>query len=97
MESFINKHADKIVGTLNCFDRVLFRGYLPLMSGFAMAKFLKSRNVRRAELKPFLLEQAARLKSHAQATAAKSIPPVNGWLGVAAQGRLPPIADFNRS
>jgi hypothetical protein len=72
MESFIKKHADKIVGTLNCFDRVLFRGYLPLMSGFAMAEFLKSRNVRRAGLKPFLLEQAARLKSHAQATAAKA-------------------------
>lgn len=30
MESFINKHQDSIVGTLSCFDRVLFKGYLPI-------------------------------------------------------------------
>jgi len=33
METFVVKHATKIRGTLGCFDRVLFRGYLPLMSG----------------------------------------------------------------
>ena len=32
----------RISGTLGCFDRVLFRGYLPIMSGAAMATFLKS-------------------------------------------------------
>jgi hypothetical protein len=26
MDQFITKHADKLQGTLSCFDRVLFRG-----------------------------------------------------------------------
>jgi len=31
---------DRIHGVLSCFDRMLFRGYLPIMSGWAMAQFL---------------------------------------------------------
>ena len=46
-------------------DRVLFRGYLPLMSGAAMAAFLRSREVWGETLKSFLLDQAERLKRHA--------------------------------
>lgn len=66
MDKFIEQHADRINGTLGCFDRMLFRGYLPIMSGAAMATFLKSRDVKRETLKAFLLEQAERLKRHAQ-------------------------------
>jgi hypothetical protein len=66
MDKFIEQHADRISGTLGCFDRVLFRGYLPIMSGAAMATFLKSRDVMRETLKAFLLAQAEWLKSHAQ-------------------------------
>jgi len=65
METFVAKHAAKIRGTLSCFDRVLFRGYLPLMSGWAMAEFLRSKRIERFTLKPFLLEQAERIKKHA--------------------------------
>jgi len=65
MDKFIEQHADRISGTLGCFDRVLFRGYLPMMSGAAMAAFLKSREVWGDTLKSFLLEQAERLKRHA--------------------------------
>jgi len=28
MDKFIEQHADRISGTLGCFDQVLFRGYL---------------------------------------------------------------------
>jgi hypothetical protein len=63
MESFVAKHAARIRGTLGCFDRVLFRGYLPLMSGWAMAEFLRSKRIERFTLKPFLLEQAERIES----------------------------------
>ena len=38
MKSFLEKHASKITGVLSCFDRMLFRGYLPIMSGAAMAQ-----------------------------------------------------------
>jgi hypothetical protein len=66
MDKFIEQHADRISGILACFDRVLFRGYLPIMSGAAMAALLKSRDVARETLKAFLLGQAERLKRHAQ-------------------------------
>jgi hypothetical protein len=69
MDTFNERHASKINGTLSCFDRVLFRGYLPIMSGAAMATFLISRGVAREILKAFLFEQAARLKRHAQGLA----------------------------
>src|SRR5262249_28015062 len=65
MNEFLRKHAGQITGTLSCFDRVLFRGYLPLESGWAMAGFLRQRGVRRTGLKNFRLEQAAYLKSKA--------------------------------
>ena len=72
MEAFVAKHAAKIRGTLGCFDRVLFRGYLPLMSGFAMADFLRSKQIDRWKLKPFLLEQAEGIKKHALAMASQT-------------------------
>ena len=43
MDQFIAKYADALQGTLSCFDRVLFRGYLPFVSGYAMASFLETR------------------------------------------------------
>jgi hypothetical protein len=72
METFVAKHAAKIRGTLSCFDRVLFRGYLPLMSGWAMAEFLRSKRIERFTLKPFLLEQAERIQKHAGVMASRT-------------------------
>ena len=31
MKEFIRKYDDRIHGVLSCFDRMLFRGYLPIM------------------------------------------------------------------
>ena len=64
MREFIAKYEDRIHGVLSCFDRMLFRGYLPIMSGWQMAQFFNSSNIRYRELKPFLLEHAARVKQH---------------------------------
>ena len=82
MDKFIELHASKISGSLSCFDRVFFRGYLPIMSGAAMALFLKSQNIGRESLKPFLLEQAARLKDHAQSLCTRTGRPYQ-YLGQA--------------
>src|SRR3989442_11189239 len=71
-EAFAATPAAKIRGTLGCFDRVLFRGYLPLMSGWAMAEFLRSKRIERFTLKPFLLEQAERIKKHAGVMASQA-------------------------
>ena len=55
MDAFLDKHADKIRGSLSCFDRVIFRGYLPLFSGREMTPFLKRQGVHPDDLKDFLL------------------------------------------
>jgi len=75
MDAFVAKHADAIRGVLSCFDRVLLRGYLPLMSGDAMADFLKRKQVKRRTLKAFLLTQADRVKKHALSMAAAAKRP----------------------
>ena len=62
MKEFIQRYEDRIHGVLSCFDRMLFRGYLPIMSGWQMAQFFNSRNIRFRMLKTFLLEQAQRVK-----------------------------------
>ena len=48
-----------------CFDRMLFRGYLPIMSGWQMAQFFNSSGIRFRELKAFLVDHAERVKRHA--------------------------------
>ena len=45
MKTFLEKHDSKITGVLSCFDRMLFRGYLPIMSGGAMAQFLNTEGI----------------------------------------------------
>ena len=75
MPTFLEAHADKIHGTLSCFDRVLFRGYLPVESGAFLATYLHEHGVRRETLKSFLLEQADRIKRHAESVAKKAERP----------------------
>ena len=71
MKAFLEKHDPKITGVLSCFDRMLFRAYLPIMSGAAMAQFLSQADIKFRNLKTFLTEHAATLKAHAQAMAAR--------------------------
>ena len=71
MKEFIRKHEDRIHGVLSCFDRMLFRGYLPIMSGWAMAQFLNGLDLNSSNLKPFLLANSERVKDHAIAMAKK--------------------------
>jgi hypothetical protein len=71
MKEFIRKYEDRIHGVLSCFDRMIFRGYLPIMSGWAMAQFLYRLNQNFSTLKPFLLENSERVKNHAMAMAQK--------------------------
>jgi hypothetical protein len=56
MDLFVRKHQKKINGTLGCFDRMLFRGYLPIQSGWQMAQFLNQNQISFRCLKDFLVE-----------------------------------------
>ena len=69
MKEFIRKYAHRIHGVLSCFDRVIFRGYLPIMSGWAMAEFLYQLNQKSSSLRAFLLQNSQRVKNHAIAMA----------------------------
>src|SRR5437867_373262 len=71
MKAFISKHENRIHGVLSCFDRMWFRGYLPIMSSWAMAGFLYRLNVNFGNLKAFLLENSQRVNKHAIAMAKK--------------------------
>jgi hypothetical protein len=66
MKDFVETHQSKIRGVLSCFDRMLFRGYLPLRCGSQMAGFLNQPHIRFHRLKDFLTEHSLRLKLCAQ-------------------------------
>ncbi len=69
MKAFVDKYEDRIHGVLSCFDRMLFRGNLPIMSGWSMAQLLQAHEIDCASVKPFLLSNAERVKAHAIALA----------------------------
>jgi hypothetical protein len=71
MELFVRKHEKKINAALGCFDRMLFRGYLPIQSGWAMAQFLNQNQISFRNLKDFLLENASRINEYGKTMAAK--------------------------
>jgi hypothetical protein len=66
MDAFLDKHADKIQGSLSCFDRLLFRGYLPFFYGREMTQLRERQGVWPEGLKDFLVGQAERMKQHAR-------------------------------
>jgi hypothetical protein len=69
MKRFIEKHKDKIAGTLECFDRILLKGYLPFPTGRAMEAFLDRHGILYKDFKRFVLRCSARVKDHARAMA----------------------------
>jgi len=71
MDIFLRKHQKKINGTLCCFDRMLFRGYLPIQAGWKMAELLKQNRISFWRLKDFLVENAEKINRHSKAMAAE--------------------------
>ena len=50
MKTFLANYSDRIHGVLSCFDRMLFRGYVPIMSGWQMAQFINLVNPLKKDL-----------------------------------------------
>jgi len=67
MERFLQKHADKVTGVLSCFDRVLFKGHLPICSPGGMATLLDRHGVLIKDLRAFVQHHSGRIKEHARA------------------------------
>jgi hypothetical protein len=72
MRKFLAKHAAATTGTLSSFDRLLFKGHLPL--GYPHRDGGVPHAPRRPvqDLKAFVLQQADRLKAHAHAMAERA-------------------------
>jgi hypothetical protein len=68
MKEFIQRYENRVHGVLSCLDRMLFRGYLPIMSGWQMAQFFNSRNI------PFPNAQNISCRAGATSQAARKDP-----------------------
>jgi hypothetical protein len=69
MKTFLEKHAEKITGTISCFDRVIFKGYLPLGRPEGMQTFLARNGLKIKDFKNLVRSASERLKEHAKAVA----------------------------
>ena len=71
MDTFFDKHADSLRGTLSGLDRILFRGLLyPLVYPQGFGPFLGSHGVLYRDFKPFVQRVSNHLTDHAKTMAA---------------------------
>lgn len=66
MKRFIRQYSENITGVISCFDRVLFKVYLPLGWGDAMEKFLAYQGLRIKHFGDFVKQQSQRIADHAE-------------------------------
>jgi hypothetical protein len=66
MNKFCEEHRDKIQGIVSCFDRLLFKGYLPIHHGEAMERFMNSQGLLLKDFKRSVTTWSESLKAHAR-------------------------------
>jgi len=67
LSRFVTKFTSLIVAVLSCFDRVIFKGHLPISYGQALERFVDHiLKIRRDEFMDFAAKQAERLVEHVQ-------------------------------
>ena len=69
MEQFLEKHEEKIVGAISCFDRLNFKGYLPLSFPQAVEQFMLRRGFLVKDFKRFVGQASPRVVEHAKQAA----------------------------
>lgn len=76
MNRFINKYNKMFRGVLSCFDRIVFKGYLPVVRAEVMEYLLGQNNFRIKDFGKFVNKQSARVLAHAQALAEQAGRPM---------------------
>lgn len=76
VNSFVQRHADKITGILSCFDRLILKGYLPFSYPLSMEGFLSRHGILLKDFPKLAKEQSARLKEHARQLAQQAGRPI---------------------
>ena len=67
---FVSKFADSIVATLGCFDRVIFKGYLPFGGDQHLTRFVDHPpKMRRKDFIPWVEQASEALVAHGQRSA----------------------------
>lgn len=72
MDRFMMQHRERVLGTLSCFDRVIFKGHLPISHPTGLESFFSRIGAKLKEFKQIVVHQADRLKQHAQAVAQRA-------------------------
>lgn len=72
MNEFVSQYNERITGVLSCFDRVVFKGYLPLGWPGAMEQLLSRQGLLIKDFKQFVMQHSERIKQHAEAVAARA-------------------------
>ena len=83
MKDFIKKHENLITGSISVFDRIIFKGYLPISYPESAEKFFTRRGMLLKEFKDFTKFQTERLRAQAQKLAEKAQRPyeyLNGYV-----------------
>jgi len=75
VKKFLSAHAQKITGVLSCFDRLLFKGFLPISHAQGMEKFFFNNHWRIKDFKVFLPRYSNLLVQHAKDVAQKANRP----------------------
>ena len=71
-ERFGAKFATSIITTLNCVDRLIFKGYLPFGGDKQLNQFVDGLGIRRKDFLPQLEPLAEQLVEHAKTAAAQA-------------------------
>ncbi len=71
VNDFVDQYNEKISGVVSCFDRVLFKGYLPLGFGDAMERFMGNQGFLLKDFKRFVTMHSKTIKAHAEAMASR--------------------------
>jgi hypothetical protein len=87
--AFLKKHAAKIAGVVSCFDRLIFRGYLPISSPGGVCGWLYRQGVGASAFNTFCAAVAGAAVATRQADGAGRGPAVP-IAGDAVQGRAGP-------
>jgi len=76
MKRFVEKHEDRLLGVLECYDRIVFKGHPPFPEGGAVERLFGSPGLPHSHFKKFVSAQSERTKAHAKALAARSEGPI---------------------
>lgn len=75
MDAFLNKYRDKTTGIISVFDRIIFKGYLPISYPQAAESFLSRRGFLVKDFRAFTRNQTEYLRAYAQKIAEKAKRP----------------------